>query len=66
MSKRLLRLPQVEAATGLKKSEIYKRIKASAFPEPIKLGLRASAWVESEVEAWIAATIADSRQAKSI
>lgn len=49
---RLLRLPAVEAACGLKRSEIYKRIKRGAFPSPIKLG-RASAFIEAEILGWI-------------
>ncbi len=53
----LLRLPQVEAKTGLKKSAIYAGMKAGTFPECIKLGPRAAAWPLSAVEAWIAERI---------
>ncbi len=49
----LLRLPSVEALTGLSKSEIYRRIKAGQFPQPIKLGARAVAWPSAQVEVWI-------------
>ncbi len=31
------------------------------FPEPIKIGARAVAWVEEEVDAWIEARIEASR-----
>lgn len=62
----LLRLPEVCRRTGLSRSEIYRRIGASsgAFPAPIKLGERASAWPEHEVSAWIAARVAE-RDAKA-
>lgn len=49
----LLRLPSVEAKVGLKKTEIYSRIKKGTFPQPIKLGARAVAWQANEIEAWI-------------
>ena len=55
----LLRLPQVKARAALSRSEIYRRIAAGTFPAPVKLGISASAWVESEVDAWVAERIAD-------
>lgn len=54
----LIRLPTVKGRTGLSRSEIYRRIAAGTFPRPVKLGERASAWVESEIDAWAAAHIA--------
>jgi prophage regulatory protein len=53
----LLRLPHVEARTGLKKSAIYAGMKAGTFPNCIKLGPRAAAWPSSAVDAWIAERI---------
>ena len=50
---RLLRLPSVEQMTGLSKWEIYKRIKEGSFPKPLKLGVRAVAWPEPEIQKWI-------------
>ena len=51
---RLLRLPDVEVKTGLKKSAIYAGMKAGTFPACIKLGKRASAWSLSGIDGWIA------------
>ena len=51
---RLMRLEQVETMVSLKKSAIYKMIKSETFPAPIKIGKHATAWKESEVQAWIA------------
>lgn len=50
---KLLRLPQVESRTGLKKSTIYDRIKQGTFPISVKLGAKAVAWRSDEIEAWI-------------
>ena len=60
----LLRLREVCRRTGKSRSEIYRRIAAGDFPSPVKLGERASAWVEHEVSAWIAERIA-ARDAKA-
>lgn len=54
----LLRLREVSRRTGKSRSEIYRRIAAGDFPQPVKLGERASAWPEHEVAAWIASRIA--------
>jgi predicted DNA-binding transcriptional regulator AlpA len=35
---RLLRLPDVEARVGLKRSSIYRKIEEGSFPRPILLG----------------------------
>lgn len=50
---RLLRLPDVETKTGLKKTAIYAGMKAGTFPPCVKLGVRASAWSQSAVDGWI-------------
>ena len=61
-TQKLLRLPDVEAVTGYKRSTIYRKIKEGTFPTPISLGERASAWIESEIVAWIEERIRTSRQ----
>lgn len=58
---RLMRLPEVERATGYKRSSIYALAARGEFPRPVKLGRRASAWVEDEVQAWIEARISERR-----
>ena len=50
---RLIRLPQVENLTGLKRAHIYGLARRGRFPRPLKVGARASAWRESLVLAWI-------------
>jgi prophage regulatory protein len=56
---RLLRLPDVEAITGLKKSAIYKMQKEGGFPSCIRLTARASAWSEAAVLQWVQERIKD-------
>lgn len=54
---RLLRLPEVLERVALSKSTLYARVRDGTFPKPRRLGTL-SAWLESEVEAWIANTAA--------
>lgn len=49
---RLLRLQEVLLRVGLGRTTLRARIKAGAFPKPVKLGTL-DAWVESEVTDWI-------------
>ena len=58
---RILRLPKVEARTGLSRSSIYVRVAKGTFPPPIRLGPRAVGWLESEVNQWIREQISATR-----
>lgn len=60
---RLLRLPEVISRTGLSRTTIYAYIGAGDFPKGIRLGHRCVAWLESEIDGWIAQHIAKSRVA---
>ncbi len=62
MSK-ILRMPEVEALTGLAKSTIYRDISRNTFPAPVKLGERAVGWVEDQIIEWVDQRISDSKQA---
>ena len=57
----MLRRRAVEAITGLSRSTIYARMSAGAFPTAIRLGGRSVGWIASEIDAWIATRIAESR-----
>jgi prophage regulatory protein len=63
MTKKLLRRSEVERITGLKRSSIYLKIKEGDFPKPIKLGMRAVAWLEADVMQWIESKVTESRGA---
>ena len=60
----ILRLHAVKARCGLSRSTIYLRVASGDFPSPISLGARSIGWLESEVNAWIAARIAGHRKAQ--
>ncbi|EAB8475876.1 AlpA family transcriptional regulator [Salmonella enterica subsp. enterica serovar Java] len=64
MSHQLLRLKQVEAKTGIKRSQIYLYMQRGCFPRSIKIGPASVAWLESEIDEWISRRLAD-RSTKS-
>ncbi|WP_057696742.1 helix-turn-helix transcriptional regulator [Escherichia coli] len=59
---RFIRLPEVMHLCGLSRSTIYDLISRDAFPQQISLGGKNVAWVQSEVNAWMAARIAAREQ----
>ncbi|MFP1737088.1 helix-turn-helix transcriptional regulator [Lonsdalea quercina] len=54
---KLLRLSDVMEKTGFRKSWIYLLISKGDFPPAVKIGSRSVAWLESEVNDWIAERI---------
>lgn len=50
---RALRLPRVIDKTGLSRTQIYRLIKAGAFPAQIKLSMAISVWDESAIDSWL-------------
>lgn len=50
---RLIRLPEVEALTGCKKSTIYTLQAQNQFPKSIRLSARMVAWPETAVLQWV-------------
>ncbi|WFQ79752.1 AlpA family transcriptional regulator [Xenorhabdus sp. SF857] len=59
----LIRLPEVQRRTGYSKAWIYKLIRNGEFPKQVKLGSRSIAFIESEIDNWIAKRIEESRAA---
>jgi prophage regulatory protein len=49
-SERLLRLPAVLDRVGYKRSRFLDLVRLGVFPRPIKLGARAVAWPESQID----------------
>ena len=58
---KLIKLPEVIDRTAKSRSKIWADIKAGKFPKPIKIGPRAIAFIESEIEAQIQIYIEASR-----
>ena len=54
MTSKLLRRPDVEKVTGLSRSGIYAKMNKGDFPRPMRLGPRAVAWREIDIQEWIA------------
>ena len=57
----ILRWPEVRIRVGLCRSQIHTLVQQGKFPKPIKLGARASGWIESEIDQWIENRISASR-----
>lgn len=56
----LERKPEVLRRTGLSNTALYSAMSRGLFPRPVSLGTgRAVAWLQSEVDAFIAARIAE-------
>lgn len=49
-----LRLPKVIERTGLSRSSIYALISDGLFPAPVRIGRRAVAWRDADLEVWAA------------
>ncbi|MCX9070635.1 helix-turn-helix transcriptional regulator [Citrobacter portucalensis] len=61
MSNTLIRLPEVQRRTGYSKAWIYRLISQKRFPSAIKIGSRAIAFIESEIDEWVNQRIVESR-----
>lgn len=59
---RFLRVRKILSRTGLSRTTIYKMMKDGAFPPNVSIGARSSAWLESEIEAWISARQPEERE----
>lgn len=51
--RRIMRLPQVQAATGFGRAWIYELMSEGKFPKARKIGTRAVGWDSQEVEQWV-------------
>ena len=52
-SRRILRLPEVKAKTGLGRDSIYRGGREGWFPRRVKITPRASGWFEDEIDAYL-------------
>ncbi len=63
---RLIRRTEVQNKTGLGASSIYAMMKQGKFPQCMNLSERRVAWVESDVDQWIAERVANHRATNAI
>jgi len=54
--RRILRLPEVLARTGMGRSWVYREIAVGRFPKPTKIG-RASGWDSEMIDAYLASVL---------
>ncbi|MGJ3264309.1 MAG: helix-turn-helix transcriptional regulator [Salinarimonas sp.] len=54
-----MRIAEVLAETGYRRSTLYDHMDKGLFPRPIRLGPKARGWVAEEVQAWRAARLAE-------
>jgi prophage regulatory protein len=66
LSKQILKLTEVKNITGLSGSSIYRGASNNTFPKPIKLGLRSSGFIKSEIDQWIEDRINASRNGEAL
>ena len=59
VAERLIRIDEVLHICGLSRSSLYATIQSGDFPAQVKLSKKASAWVYSEVLAWVTARAAE-------
>ena len=57
----LLRWKEVVKIIPISRSTAHALAAQGKFPKPIKLGLRSSGWLKSEINSWLDDRIADSR-----
>ena len=58
---RILRLPEVSRATGPSRSTIFRFVQAGDFPSSVRLTARSIGWHSKDIEIWIAARAATSK-----
>ncbi|MDR5771224.1 MULTISPECIES: AlpA family phage regulatory protein [unclassified Caballeronia] len=56
-----LGIKQVAEKVNLGKSTIYRMIERGEFPKPFVLTGHRTAWVDTEIDAWLAARVAAAR-----
>ena len=59
MAENFLTIKEVRQRVTLSKTHIYRLIRAGLFPVPIPLGPRRTAFLESEVQDWMQARVAE-------
>jgi prophage regulatory protein len=57
----MLRLPQVCKRTGLNVRAVYREVAAGRLAPPVPITERSVAWVDADVDKWIADRIAANR-----
>ena len=54
---KLVKLFEVAEQLNVCKSQVYNLVKQGYLPKPIKIGKRGSAWLVSDIDAWLESKI---------
>jgi len=57
--KKIVKINAVKQQTHLSVASIYRLAKQGDFPKQMKLGVRASGWLQSEIDDWIQSRLND-------
>tara|TARA_X000000368_G_scaffold213257_1_gene168476 strand:+ start:688 stop:903 length:216 start_codon:yes stop_codon:yes gene_type:complete len=57
LNKKLFKATEVAEYLNVCKSQVYNLVKQGIIPKPIKLGKRGSAWLVSDIDAWLESKI---------
>ena len=57
--KNIVKINAVKQQTHLSVASIYRLAKQGDFPKQMKLGVRASGWLQSEIDDWIQSRLND-------
>lgn len=52
-SERILRIKEVMARTGLKRTTLYAKIAQGTFPRQLQISERCAGWRQSDIEKWL-------------
>lgn len=63
---RLIRRKEVQDKTGLGASSIYAMMKTGDFPQCLNLSERRVAWIEADIDKWIAERVANHRATSAV
>ena len=62
----IMRLKDVEQATGFKVSQIYNLMKEGKFPQSRRIGSRAVGWDSTEIQQWVDEKLNGQKPAKKV
>jgi|TARA_B100000795_G_scaffold234294_1_gene193413 prophage regulatory protein len=63
-TEKFIRIKGVQGLSGLSRSQIYALVAKGQFPKQIKVSEKASAWLLSELQAWMTERVAGRSQAQ--
>lgn len=57
---KFLRLADVQSRVPYSKSNLYRLMAEKKFPQRFKIGAKSVAWLESDIDDWIASRVSES------